>query len=62
MLPISRDSEGGGRNSSSKAAYTDIGSRRDLDMASHNLEASNESKTPLNAQNTQDGEVSRKIL
>ena len=59
MLPASRDSEEEGRNTSSEAAYNDIGSRRDLDMASHDLEASNESKTPLNSQNTQDGQVSR---
>ena len=58
MLPASRESEEEGRKTSSEAGYNDIGSRREVDMASHDLEASNESKTSLSPQNIQDGQVS----
>lgn len=61
-LPASRDCEEEGRNTSSEVTNKNIGSRRDPDMASHDLEASNESETPLNPQTTQDGQVSRRAL
>ncbi len=57
-LPASRDSEDEGRNTSSEVAYKNIGSWRDSDLAPPDLEASKESKTPLNPQTAQDGLVS----
>lgn len=61
-LPTSRDSEEEGRNTASEVADKNIESRRNRDMAPPDLEVSNESKTPLYPQTTQEGPVSRSTL
>ena len=61
-LHASRDSEEEGRNTASKVADRNTHPRRDWAIAPPDLEVSNESKTPLDPQTTQDSPVSRDTL
>ena len=61
-LPALRYSVERDQNTDSEVADKNTGSRRDSDMAPPNLEVSNESKTPLSPETTQDGPVSRSTL